>query len=165
MDGGGGAPPRDGRPMNRRSFFLSLFAGGWGLFDEARGRPHYILDDISSLPESEIGAIAPVIRQGVSLAVQDGWLSAMRGPEGASARIAPMSDIRSFILGLFDGAHAISEISSLLESRFDLSKAEADSEARGFFAALAAKGVCHPMGEPGGGEPGGGEPGGENLGR
>jgi hypothetical protein len=137
-----------GDGMNRRAFFHSLLAGGLELFDESRGKAHYILEDIPLLPASELEGIVPVLRENAHLDIIDGWLSVAKTPGGPFTPLEPLTDRRAFILGHFDGHHTLGAIGAMVGARFGLPADEAAGEARDFFIALTSKGVCHPLGEP-----------------
>ena len=134
--------------MNRRAFFRSLFFGGLGLVDEALGRPHHILDEIPLLPDSEIDAMVPIFRSGISLEVRDGWISAARGQDSSLAPLTPVTELGAIVLGLFDGRRTVADIGAEAGILGACSPEEAAGEARGLFLALISKGVCHPLDEP-----------------
>ena len=134
--------------VSRRRYLRSLLAEAIGMVDELRGEPHFFLDDIASLPDAVLRGMAPVVRQGMTLGIADGWLLLRKSPDAPFERLMPLSTQQIHIINCFDGQHSIADICGVMESMFDLSPDVAASLAGSLFVTLAEKGICHPKDRP-----------------
>ncbi len=134
--------------VSRRQYFHSLLAGALGIVDELRGRPHFRLDEIGSLPDAVLRGMTPVVCREITLSIEEGWLLLRNGLDGHFTRHMPLSARQIYILNCFDGRHSIADICGIMEAVFELSADAAAGEVRSLFATLAQQGICHPMESP-----------------
>lgn len=77
-------------------------------------------------------------------AVRHGWGSRLLYPlaePGRRTRSFELEPVGAFVWGLCDGAHSVAEISKRLQSRFKMSRLEADAALAAFLQMLARRGL------------------------
>jgi hypothetical protein len=126
----------------------SLFADAMGIVDALRGKPHFRLDEIGSLPDAVLRGMVPVVRQEITLGIEDGWLLLQKSPDAPFQRHMPLTAQQITVLNCFDGRHSVADIGGVLESAFALSPAAAAGIAGSLFVTLAQQGICHPRERP-----------------
>ena len=133
------------RKLSRRQYLRSLFADAAAAVDELRGQPHYRLDEIGSLPDPVLRAMAPVAFHGTVLSVEDGWLLLRKSPDALPKRHMPLTAPQIYAVERFDGRHSIADISAATASAFALPSGVAGDLVKSLFVTLARNGVCHPL--------------------
>ena len=136
------------KTVSRRQYFHSLLSGAVNIVDELRGTPHFQLDHIGSLPEDALRRITPVVRQDITLSIQDDWLLLQNGPGEPFTRHMPLTAHQIAVLNCFDGRHSMAGVCGVMESAFGLPPDEASELVRSLFMTLAGQGLCHPMEPP-----------------
>jgi hypothetical protein len=134
--------------VSRRHYLHSLFADAMDLVDELRGKPQFRLDELASLPDAALRAMAPVVSREITLGIEDDWLLLQESPDAPFKRHMPLTAQQIYILNCFDGQHSIADICGVMESEFALSPAAAADVVRTLFVTLAQKGLCHPVARP-----------------
>ncbi|MDR1489921.1 MAG: hypothetical protein LBS65_05465 [Desulfovibrio sp.] len=134
--------------VNRRQYLHSLFSEALAVVDELRGKPHFRLDEIGSLPDAVLRKMVPVVYQGITLGMEDGWLLLQKSPDAPYERHMPLTARQKYIISRFDGRHSIADICAVTESEFDLSSDAAAGLVKSLFVALAQNGICHPLDSP-----------------
>ena len=134
--------------VTRRQYFRSLFADAMAAVDELRGKPHFSLDEIGSLPDSVLLAMVPVVFHGTILSVEDGWLLLRQRPDEPPKRHMPLTAPQRYAVDRFDGSHSLADIRAATASAFDLPPDTAGDLVTSLFVALARNGICHPLDRP-----------------
>lgn len=134
--------------VSRRQYLRSLFTGAAAVVDELRGEPHFRLDEIGSLPDSVLRAMAPVAFQGTDLILEDGWLLLRKDPDASPERCMPLTAPQIYAVERFDGRHSIADICAATESAFGIPPDIAEELVKSLFVTLARNGICHPLGKP-----------------
>ena len=133
------------KTISRRQYFRSLLGNALNAVDELRDKPHFRLDEISSLPDSVLRAMTPVPSQGTALSVEDGWLLLRKSPDEPLKRHMPLTEPQSYAVARFDGRHSIADVRAETESAFGLSPEAASDIVTSLFVTLAENGICHPL--------------------
>ncbi|MDR2549548.1 MAG: PqqD family peptide modification chaperone [Desulfobulbus sp.] len=132
----------------RRVYLHSLLAGAVAAVDELRGKPHFRLDQLETLPEAVLHDMVPVVHRGKRIRIEDGWLLVREQAEADFTRCLRLDAQQEYVVNRFDGQHALSGICELLAAKFGLPRQTAAATVRQLFVTLAQQGICHPAGRP-----------------
>ena len=136
------------KDSDRRYYLHSLLAGAVAMVDELRGKPHFKLDELDTLPDVVLGNMVPVVHQGKNIRIEDGWLLAQEEAEAAFNRCLRLDAQEEYIVSHFDGQHSVIGICKLMETEYGLSHESALAAVRRLFVTLAQQGIYHPAGRP-----------------
>ncbi|WP_310600607.1 PqqD family protein [Desulfobulbus sp.] len=132
----------------RRVYLHSLLAGAVAAVDELRGKPHFRLDQLETLPETVLHGMVPVVHRDQRIRIEDGWLLTQERGEADFGRCLRLDARQEYAVNRFDGQHALGGICELLAAEFGISRQTAAATVRQLFVALAQQGICHPAGRP-----------------
>jgi len=133
--------------QNRRAFFRWLVGESIATYEQLRGKPQARLNDLATLPNTEVATLRPGIQPGVEIVPTDDGIYAKIAAENRSVFLFSRDSEELAIFNCVNGRWTLAQIAELIPAQ-DRSPEEVFGAVRKHVLHLIGLGVCAPLDPP-----------------
>lgn len=136
--------PSGNMDFQRRDFFKRLFYEARSIIEAGQGKQQMKLNRLDKVDEMVFKQMVPVVFENCHLKISGDQLMVKYNNYEDFRMVCELNELTRFIFERFNGSMSVDDISSAIETEFNLTQSEAYEQVRSLFLLLALRMICHP---------------------